>query len=216
MLSLKLASREEGLTILCIGAHCDDIEIGCGGTLLRLLEEYPVKQVRWIVFTSTQERAKEARSCAEAFLVNVKKKEIMIKSFRDSFLFDSAAEVKRSMEEIRKNFQPDVVFTHHRKDLHQDHRLLAELTWNAFRNHLILEYEIPKYDADLGSPNFFVSLDKSVVDKKTCLLNKHYLSQSAKHWFDPELFSGLMRLRGMECASSTRYAEAFHTRKTTL
>ena len=140
----------------------------------------------------------------------------MVKSFKDGFLFNSATEVKNSFEELKSDFQPDVIFTHYRQDLHQDHRLLSDLTWNTFRDHLILEYEIPKYDGDLGNPNLFVSLPKSVMEKKNQFIMDHYKSQAGKHWFDKEVFCSLMRLRGMECASKTNYAEAFYAKKVQL
>ena len=216
MLSLTVARPEAGLKILCLGAHCDDIEIGCGGTMLRLADESPIQYVKWVVFTSTPERAIEARASAEAFLHQIKGKEIMIKNFRDGFLFNSAAEVKNSFEELKSDFWPDIIFTHYRQDLHQDHRLLSDLTWNTFRDHLILEYEIPKYDGDIGNPNLFVSLPKSVMEKKNQFIMDHFGSQAGKHWFDKEVFSSLMRLRGMECASKTNYAEAFYAKKIQL
>ena len=149
----------EGLQVLCLGAHCDDIEIGCGGTILRLAEEQAIDELKWVVFTSNPTRAEEAKRSADSFLSHVSKKEIEIMSFRDGFLFNSAAEVKTTFEEIKKGFDPDIVFTHARGDLHQDHRTVSELTGNAFRDHLVLEYEIPKYDGDLGTPNVLVALD---------------------------------------------------------
>jgi len=215
MLSLTLSQdSKQGLKILCVGAHCDDIEIGCGGTILRLAKEGKIKELRWVVFTSTPTRAEEARKCGESFLRNVNKKQIDIMSFKDGFLFNTAAEVKMAFEDIKKSFDPDVIFTHHGQDHHQDHNLLSRLTWNTFRNHLILEYEIPKYDGDLGTPNTFVSLSRDVVDEKAANLLEHYPSQASKHWFDRELFAGLSRIRGMECAQP--YAEAFYARKLSL
>jgi len=212
MLSLTLsAGRKDGLKVLCLGAHCDDIEIGCGGTILRLAKERAIAELKWIVFTSNPERAEEAKKSAESFLATVSKKEVEIMSFRDSFLFNSAAEVKMTFEEIKKGFDPDVVFTHSSRDLHQDHSLLSRFTWNTFRSHLILEYEIPKYDGDMGAPNFFVKLEKEQVDQKATNLIEHYKSQAGKHWFDRELFSGLARIRGMECAHA--FAEAFYVKK---
>jgi LmbE family N-acetylglucosaminyl deacetylase len=215
MLSLTLpAGRKEGLKVLCLGAHCDDIEIGCGGTILRLAEEHVIGEIKWVVFTSNPLRAEEAKRSAESFLKSVSKKEIEIMSFRDGFLFNSAAEVKTTCEEIKKGFDPDIVFTHNGRDLHQDHRLLSGFTWNTFRSHLILEYEIPKYDGDMGAPNFFVKLEKEQVDLKTAKLMEHYKSQAGKHWFDRELFSGLARIRGMECAHA--FAEAFYVKKISM
>jgi LmbE family N-acetylglucosaminyl deacetylase len=215
MLSLTLSEdRKDGLKILCLGAHCDDIEIGCGGTLLRVMEEHLIDKLYWVVFASTPARAEEARNSAEAFLSRVNNKEIVIMDFKDGFLFNSAAEIKSAFEKIKSDFDPHVVFTHSGHDLHQDHSLLSRLTWNTFRSHLILEYEIPKYDGDLGVPNFFVRLRKELVDQKIDNLLTYYKSQGGKHWFDRELFSALPRIRGMECAHE--YAEAFYVRKMSI
>ena len=212
MLTGKLAGRAEGLRILYLGAHCDDIEIGCGGTIMRMSEEYTTQQVKWLVFTSTDTRAVEARTSAEYFLQKCKKKEIVIKNFRDGFLPYEADAVKHVFEEL-KSFQPDIIFTHCRHDLHQDHRVVCELTWNTFRNHLIFEYEIPKYEGDLGSPNCFVPLEGAVAEKKVQAIVENYGSQASKQWFDKETFFSIMRIRGLESASKTRYAEAFYVRK---
>ncbi len=215
MLSVKLEGRAEGHRILYLGAHCDDIEIGCGGTIMRLSEEYTTQQVKWFVFTSTEKRAVEARTSAEYFLQKCKKKEIVIKNFKDGFLPYEGAAVKNSFEEL-KSFQPDIVFTHCRHDLHQDHRVVCELTWNTFRDHLIFEYEIPKYDGDLGSPNCFVPLEGNIVEKKVQAIVDYYGSQASKQWFDKETFLSIMRIRGLESASKTRYAEAFYVKKCIL
>ena len=212
MLPGKLADRAEGLRILYLGAHCDDIEIGCGGTIMRMSEEYTTQQVKWLVFTSTDTRAVEARTSAEYFLQKCKKKEIVIKNFRDGFLPYEAEAVKHVFEEL-KSFQPDIVFTHCRHDMHQDHRVVCELTWNTFRDHLIFEYEIPKYEGDLGSPNCFVPLEETVAEKKVQAIVDNYGSQASKQWFDKETFFSIMRIRGLESASKTRYAEAFYVRK---
>ena len=212
MLSFDIG-KEGGLNVLCLGAHCDDIEIGCGGTILRLCQEGKVNQLKWVVFTSTKEREAEARAGAGAFLANLKDPQIIIKDFEDGYLPHNAGDVKKYFEEIKQDFQPDIIFTHYKNDLHQDHRFLCELTWNTFRNHLILEYEIPKYDGDLGNPGFFVILDKETVDQKVKYIENSYVSQSKKHWFDQELFYGLMRIRGMAAASKSKYAEAFYVQK---
>jgi len=182
---------------------------------MRRSEEYTTQQVKWLVFTSTDKRAVEAKTSAEYFLQKCKKKEVVIKNFRDGFLPYAAEEVKNSFEEL-KSFQPDIVFTHCRHDLHQDHRVVCELTWNTFRNHLIFEYEIPKYDGDLGSPNCFVPLEGAVAEKKVQAIMDYYGSQAGKQWFDKETFFSLMRIRGLEAASETRYAEAFYLRKSIL
>jgi LmbE family N-acetylglucosaminyl deacetylase len=212
MLSVKLEGRPEGLRILYLGAHCDDIEIGCGGTIMKLNETYTTQQVKWVVFTSTDKRAVEARTSAEYFLQKCNKKEIVVKSFRDGFLPYEGEKVKNLFEEL-KNFNPDIVFTHCRHDLHQDHRLVCDLTWNTFRDHLIFEYEIPKYDGDLGSPNCYVPLEGAVAEKKVQAIMDYYGSQASKQWFDGETFFSLMRIRGLVSASKTRYAEAFYLRK---
>jgi LmbE family N-acetylglucosaminyl deacetylase len=199
--------------VLAIGCHADDIEIGCGGTLIALTRAHPGLAMTWVVLAAPGERAAEARASAETFLADAAGSDVQVHEFRDGFLPYLGGEVKDVFEGL-KVVQPDLVFTHTRHDLHQDHRLACELTWNTFRNHLILEYEIPKYDGDLGSPNLFVPLEEGVVEEKLRIVREHYASQSGKHWFDDELFRGLMRLRGME--SATRYAEAFTCRKLTL
>ncbi|WP_276371997.1 PIG-L deacetylase family protein [Chryseolinea sp. H1M3-3] len=212
MLSVDFGNSKK-LNLLLLGAHCDDIEIGCGGTLLRLVEENKIEHVKWVVFASTAERKKEAIDCAEFFLRGVESKEIVVLNFEDTILNESKSEIKNVLVSIKNNFSPDLIFTHHRHDLHQDHKLLSELTWNIFRNHLVLEYEIPKYDGDLGHPNFFITLEERYVTKKIKALLNYYVSQKQKHWFDNETFVSLLRVRGLEIASPTRYAEAFHVKK---
>lgn len=199
--------------VLAIGCHADDIEIGCGGTLIALSRARPGLALTWVVLAAPGDRATEARASAQAFLADAGVPDVRIHEFRDGFLPYVGGEVKEVFEEL-KEVRPDLVFAHTRHDLHQDHRLACELTWNTFRNHLILEYEIPKYDGDLGSPNVFVPLEESLVEEKLRVLRAHYASQHSKHWFDDELFRGLMRLRGMESAS--QYAEAFTCRKLAL
>ena len=215
MLPLNLGHRQNGLRVLCLGAHCDDIEIGCGGTIMRLNEEYKTQQVKWIVFTSTPERNIEAEKSAEYFLKNVTNKEVVIKDFKDGYLPSVAEKVKVLLEEL-KEFRPDIIFTHCRHDLHQDHRVVSELTWNTFRDHMILEYEIPKYDGDLGHPNLFVPLEASHAEKKVHTILSYFPSQVSKQWFDRETFFALLRIRGLESASKSRYAEAFYLRKSIL
>ena len=170
-------------------------------------------EVRWVVFTAEGNRAREARTSAKALLQNVRQK-IVIKDFRGSFLPFQGAEVKSYFESLKKSFEPDLIFTHHRDDRHQDHRVLSDLAWNTFRDHLILEYEIPKYDGDLGSPNVFVPLSESLSKKKAAHICRFFQTQTNKHWFAEETFLALMRLRGVECA--TTYAEAFYCRKLVL
>jgi LmbE family N-acetylglucosaminyl deacetylase len=198
--------------VLAIGSHADDIEIGCGGTLLALTRSRPL-HVTWVVIAASGSRADEARQSASAFLVDATQADVRVLEFRESFLPYVGGDVKEAFETF-KDVEPDLILTHTRYDLHQDHRLACELTWNTFRNHLILEYEIPKFDGDIGVPNVFVPLEGELVDVKVQLISKHFQSQAAKHWFDEELLRALMRLRGMECA--TRYAEAFTCRKLSL
>ena len=202
--------------ILCLGSHCDDIEIGCGGTILRLLAEHSNATVFWVVLSSTETRAEEARRSAESFLQKAGGKEILIKEFKDGFLPYQGAEVKSFFEEMKQRVSPDLIFTHYRHDLHQDHRFTCELTWNTWRDHLILEYEIPKYDGDFGSPNFFVELDEALCRDKVRSIVNSFASQREKHWFSEEIFRAVLRLRGMECHSATGYAEAFYSRKLVL
>jgi LmbE family N-acetylglucosaminyl deacetylase len=201
--------------ILCLGAHSDDIEIGCGGTILKLTEEHPGLDVTWIVMSAEGERNEEARRSARDFLKRAGKSRVVVKDFRGSFFPYQGEQIKEFFETL-KPLRPDLVFTHYRDDLHQDHRVLSDLAWNTFRSHVILEYEIPKYDGDFGVPNFFVPLSKARCLRKAGLLLKHFGSQANKHWFTSELFLATSRIRGMECDSSTQYAEAFYSRKMLL
>ena len=205
--------RDHALKILCLGAHCDDIEIGCGGTLLELLKKYRNADVHWVVFSSTPKRKKEATECAKLFLKQAGTKTIRIEAFRDGYFPYEGAVIKDYFEMLKKKHQPDVIFTHYRMDLHQDHRLISELTWNTYRNNLILEYEIPKYDGDFGTPNVFVQLDEQACLYKIRSILNHFRSQNNKHWLTENLLLSVMRIRGMECPSSTDYAEAFHCKK---
>ena len=204
------------LKLLCLGAHCDDIPIGCGGTILRLANLYPAMVVRWVVCSSSQERKVEEMNAAQMFLKNVVDKEVIIKDWRDGFLPFIGADLKNFFEDIKPSFVPDLILTHYRDDRHQDHRLVNELTWNTFRNHLILEYEIPKYDGDFGCPNVFVSLSDSTCRKKAKGIIDCYPSQKGKHWFDEEIFVSLARLRGMEAGRESPFAEGFYSRKLLL
>lgn len=202
------------LHVLCLGAHSDDIEIGCGGAILKLIEKYPNLSVCWIVFSANQERAVEATASARAFLKPVQDKRIVVQDFKDGFFPYMGAQIKAYFETLKREVSPDLIFTHYRHDLHQDHRLLCELTWNTFRDHLILEYEIPKYDGDLGVPNFFVHLDQTTCRRKTGLILEHFKTQLNQHWFTEETFLALLRLRGVESNAPGNYAEAFYCRKT--
>ena len=217
MIGLNLREGPTGaLQVLCLGCHSDDIEIGCGGTILRLVAEHPHCEFHWIVFSATGPREAEARSAAALFLGPHASRPPLIKDFKDGFMPFLGAEVKTVFEELKSEIRPDLVFTHNRKDGHQDHRLVAELTWNTFRDHLILEYEIPKYDGDLGQPNLFVPLASDVCDRKVRYLMDTFASQRSKRWFDRDTFLALMRLRGMECNAPSGYAEAFYSRKVVL
>jgi LmbE family N-acetylglucosaminyl deacetylase len=216
MLPLLMRGAEAPLRLLVIGAHSDDIEIGCGGTIIKLIEQGGLAEVRWVVLTGGAERAAEAAASAEALLEGIPQKRVILKDFRDGYFPYDGGKIKGVFEELKADFSPDVILTHQRSDLHQDHRVTCELTWNTFRDHLILEYEIPKFDGDMGAPNLFVPLDGSVRRRKVDHLMTHFGSQRSKRWFDEELFSGLLRLRGMECGSPTSYAEAFYCRKVTL
>jgi LmbE family N-acetylglucosaminyl deacetylase len=204
------------LRILALGAHADDIEIGCGGTLLRLASQKRELDVRWVVFCSTPERATEARHSAESFLGGAARRQVTIGSHRDGFLPYEGAGVKDEFEALKREFAPDVVLTHFREDRHQDHRLVSELTWNTWRNHLILEYEIPKYDGDFGSPNVFSPLPPGVLERKITLLLEAFPSQASKSWFSGDLFRSVARIRGMECGAPEGHAEAFYCRKATF
>jgi LmbE family N-acetylglucosaminyl deacetylase len=206
-------SKQDPLTVLCLGAHSDDIEIGCGGTILRLVDEYPQLNVHWVVFGAGESRAVEAQKSAELFLSGVKNKRILIKGFRDGYFPYNGAEIKDQFEELKLQIFPDLIFTHYRKDLHQDHRLIEELTWNTFRNHLIFEYEIPKYDGDLSTPNYFVCLDEAIAYKKVKFLNESFATQRDKYWFADDTFLSLMRIRGVEARSTSSYAEGFYAHK---
>jgi LmbE family N-acetylglucosaminyl deacetylase len=202
--------------VLAIGAHPDDIEIGCAGTVLKLIEQAAISEVRWVVLSGDGERAKEARRSAEALLHDVPRSEVVVRDFPDGFFPYEGQRIKDFFEQLKADFSPDVVFTHQRADLHQDHRLSCELTWNTFRDHLILEYEVPKYDGDMSAPNTFVPIEERLHRRKIDHLMSHFGSQASKRWFKEELFSSLLRLRGMECNSPSSYAEAFFCRKAVL
>jgi LmbE family N-acetylglucosaminyl deacetylase len=200
------------LQILFLGCHSDDIEIGCGGTIIRLAHEFPDCRFHWVVFSALGPRKAEAERGAALFAGSERLTAPVLKSFPDSFMPFVGADVKAAFEEL-KTIAPDVVFTHNRHDAHQDHRLIAELTWNTFRDHVILEYEIPKYDGDLGQPGVFMPLELEICQRKVQYLMDAFASQRSKRWFQPETFLSLMRLRGMECNAPSGYAEAFYCRK---
>jgi LmbE family N-acetylglucosaminyl deacetylase len=217
MIQLNLDSVPGGaLKILCLGCHSDDIEIGCGGTVLRLRERYPSCVFYWVVFSAIGIREAEAQRGADLFAGTNRHEAAVLKSFPDSFMPFVGGEVKAVFEELKETISPDLIFTHNRMDAHQDHRLIGELTWNTFRDHFILEYEIPKYDGDLGQPSVFVPLEAEVCQKKVGYIMDAFQSQRTKRWFQEDTFLSLMRLRGMECNAPSGYAEAFYCRKIVL
>lgn len=216
MLRLNLFSEDKELKILCLGAHSDDIEIGCGGTILRLLKEVPKAKFYWAVFSGNENRAKEALRSANALLAETKIKRVDVQNFRESYFPFVGGEIKDYFEKIKKEFVPDIVFTHCANDAHQDHRLISSLTWNTFRDQLILEYEIPKYDGDLTTPNLYVYIDEDVIQRKLSLISNFFQTQKTKLWFSEETFKSIMRIRGIESNSPSGYAEAFHCPKIVL
>ena len=199
---------------LFLGAHCDDIEIGCGAAILQLTQNYPEAEVEWIVFSSDEIRIAETQTAARLFAGE--QASISCKGFRNGFFPSEFARIKEFFEEIKQNMNPDVIFTHYRNDLHQDHRVISELTWNTFRSHLIFEYEIPKFDSDLGNPSVFLPVVKSVAEQKTQIIMDAFVSQHHRQWFSPDTFLALLRLRGIQCNAPEGYAEAYYSRKLTL
>ncbi len=216
MITLPIKNDGSPLSVLFIGAHSDDIEIGCGGTVLSLLEGEQDVSVLWVVLSGRQKRRREAEEGCARFLSKASTKAIKFGSFTDGFFPSEKAAIKGFFESELKAFNPDIIFTHSGNDLHQDHQVINQLTWNTFRNHLVLEYEIPKYDGDLGNPNMFVPLSQSQMDDKVAILLNVFESQSDRHWFRDDVFRGLASIRGMQCASTSGYAEAFYNRKTIL
>jgi LmbE family N-acetylglucosaminyl deacetylase len=204
---------KEAVTFLFLGAHCDDIEIGCGGTLLRLVKEYPNSRFVWVVLSSDTMRAKEVRQSYARFLDAAADKRLHIEQFRNGYFPYVGASIKDYFEQLKSKENPDLIFTHYRHDLHQDHRLVSELTWNTFRDHCIFEYEVPKYDGDVGSPNVFFSITRETGERKADYIEKCYRSQHSHRWFTRETFLALMRLRGIECNAEEGLAEAYYCRK---
>jgi LmbE family N-acetylglucosaminyl deacetylase len=204
------------LRLLCIGAHSDDLEIGCGATVMTWLANRRSTEVTWVVLSAEGARAAEARRSARALLARARAPQIVIAAFRDGYLPGQYAEVKDLFEHLKNEPAPDVVLTHWLQDRHQDHRLAAELTWNTWRNHLVLEYEVPKYEGDLAPPNAYVPVSAAVARRKVNHLRRYFSSQKKKDWFVADNFLGLMRLRGMESRSPSGLAEAFHARKLVL
>lgn len=200
-------------SVLCIGAHPDDIEIGCGGTLLELMSRNPAARMDWIVFGCNRVREIEAISSFRRWFGNSPSRTIHTHFFSDTLFPSQQSEIKEQFRILSSSISPDVIFTHRREDMHQDHRLLAELTWQTFRSHLILEYEIPKYEGDLGNPNVFFPLKAETVQSKIQYLLDEFPTQREKPWFDRETFQAMMRIRGLESRAESGFAEAFHARK---
>lgn len=214
MLKFRLSRKSNShINVLCLGSHPDDIEIGCGGSILRLIEEIHNIQFYWVVLSADQDRNKEAYESANVFLKDVKSKKIAVKDFRQCYFPFIGMTIKEYFEELKQTFSPDVIFTHYYDDAHQDHRLISSLTWNTFRDHLILEYEVPKYDGDLGTPNFFVHLTESICRKKIAHILGIFKTQREKQWFTEDTFLSVLRLRGIESNAPSKYAEAFYCRK---
>jgi LmbE family N-acetylglucosaminyl deacetylase len=207
---------EDEVSVLCLGAHSDDIEIGAGGTILGWIAAGARLRVHWAVLSASGRRATEAEASAEAFLTGAVSRQFECGRFRDGFFPYNGAAIKGWFEDLKRRTQPDLIFTHRRDDAHQDHREVSQLTWNSFRDHLILEYEIPKWDGDLPNPNFYTALSRPILERKIELLLAGFGSQRPRDWFDPEVFRGLARLRGMECRAPDSYAEAFVVRKALL
>jgi LmbE family N-acetylglucosaminyl deacetylase len=216
MMTLKLGAPGDRLSILCLGAHSDDIEIGAGGTVLTWLGQGLRLDVLWCVLSADGDREDEARTSARDFLTGVAKAQVEVKKFKTSFFPTQGDEIKTWFESLKSRMKPDVILTHRRDDFHQDHREVSRHTWATFRDNLILEYEIPKWDGDFGQPNFYVPLAADILQRKTELLMKHFGTQRSKDWFDEETFRALARLRGMECRAPERFAEAFFAPKLTL
>ncbi len=203
-------------SVLCMGAHADDIEIGCGASLLEWIQAYPHLQVTWVVWSAAGQRREEARLSAEAYLeplIREDRAKILVEDFQDAYFPAVWADIKQRMAQLAKECSPDLVLTHRLEDRHQDHRVLAELTWNAFRDQVVLEYEIPKFEGDLGLPNLYVPVSTETAQRKVELLHQFFITQTSKDWFTDSTFHALMRLRGLECRAPSGLAEAFHARK---
>lgn len=214
MLGINFPKKAK-LRVLCLGAHSDDIEIGCGGTILTLASRMEI-EVYWVVFSADRVRQREAKGSAQLFLEQAKGKTVVVRNFKMSFFPFAGGQIKEYFEQLKQECSPDLVFTHYRHDLHQDHQIISNLTWNSFRNHLILEYEIPKYDGDLGTPNFFVPLNETIRARKIEYILSSFRTQAEKEWFTEPTFSSILRLRGIESNAPGGYAEAFYNRKMVL
>jgi LmbE family N-acetylglucosaminyl deacetylase len=213
VLGLAFPARAEPFRLLCLGAHADDIEIGCGATVLRLVAEHPALSARWVVFSGNEKRRGEAAAGARFFLDGVRDAAVDVHGFRDGFFPSEQARIKEAFERIKAEYQPSLVLTHYREDLHQDHRVVSELTYNTFRDHLVWEYEIPKYDGDLGNPNLFSPLSEEMARRKVAALLEHFPSQRSHRWFTADTFLAMLRLRGIGCNAPAGFAEAFYCRK---
>jgi LmbE family N-acetylglucosaminyl deacetylase len=209
-------SDKRPLRLLCVGAHSDDLEIGCGATIMKWLSGARPTEVTWVVLCAESARAAEARRSARALLTRATAKKVVLAGFRDCYFQAQYSELKQLFDELKKDFEPDIVFSHRLEDRHQDHRLAAELTWNTWRDHLILEYEIPKYEGDLATPNVYVPIPRALARRKARHLDHNFASQRSKDWFTPDTFLGLMRIRGVEVRSESGFAEGFHARKLSL
>lgn len=216
MKAFRLPRSGEPLKLLALGAHSDDIEIGLGATILGWIAAGVRLDVTWCVLSANGPRAEEAQASARDFLTGAAAHDVALATFRDGCFPQQGSELKDWFEALKARVDPDLIFTHRGDDAHQDHREVSRLTWNTFRDHTILEYEIPKWDGDLGQPNLYIAASEAAMQRKTELLDRHFGSQRAKHWFDAETFRGLARLRGLECRAPERYAEAFFAKKMVL
>ena len=213
MIDLRFNWPNDTPQILFLGAHSDDIELGCGGTILNICSENKKSEIKWVVFSANKERKEEAINSANKFLSSVENKKIIVYDFKENYFPYNASKIKECFDNLGKILNPDLIFTHYKSDLHQDHRTIFDLTLNTFRNHLILQYEIPKYDGDLGSPNIFCPIDKKVLNTKIKYLNETFQTQKNKPWFSDDTFRALPSLRGIESRSKSGYAEAFYCQK---
>lgn len=215
MIELALSGISKPV-VLCLGAHCDDIEIGCGGTLLELGNSLRKASLHCVVFASDGIREAETRAALSELSVGWDNVTIKVHRFRNGYFPYVGADIKDAFEALKSKVQPDLIFTHYRDDRHQDHRTISDLTWNTFRDNLVLEYEIPKYDGDFGQPNAYVEISEANAATKVDCLQRCFPSQHDKHWFKPENFKALMRVRSIECNAASGFAEAFYARKVKL
>ena len=213
MLELDFVRKHGPLRLLCLGAHGDDIELGCGGSILRFIAAQPDLSARWVVFSGDDQRRREAAHSARHFLAGLADSGVTVLGFRDGFFPSQHAEIKEAFERLKREYEPSLILTHYRDDLHQDHRIVSELTYNTFRDHLVWEYEVIKYEGDLGNPNLFLPLTADQAQRKVSALLEHFPSQRSRRWFSAENFLAMMRLRGVGCHAAEGFAEAFYCRK---